>query len=119
MTEKLPKWVKDPRELGMIAQWPEDWKVFHEHGLEWLLASGQVQSGLFTEALGGDADKIREFLPGRDDERPWMKFVGGRLLAGVGAELLLKGIFLKAGFSLRKPANPRKDGKRSVTPTLP
>jgi hypothetical protein len=39
----------------------------------------------------------------RDESRPWVEFIRGRLLAGVGAELLLKGLYLKKGFSIRTP----------------
>jgi hypothetical protein len=109
MQEKLPRWAKDPRELGMPAQWPEDWRAFHHHGLEWLVSSGRVRPELFTEPLGRDAARVLGLIPARDESRPWSEFLGGRLLAGVGAELLLKGLFLKAGFSIRTPANPRAD----------
>ena len=91
---KLPKWVKDPREIGMNSQWPEDWRVYHEHGMESLVASGRVTPTLFLEPLPRTASPIMEAFPDRGDT-PWFYYVAGRLLAGTGVEILLKGLFLK------------------------
>lgn len=107
MPAKLPKWAKDPRELGMIAQWPEDWQTYHEHGLEWVLASRRVDARLFSVPLGPDASEVLALFPDRDESRPWFEFVSGRLFVGVGAELLLKGLYLKEGISIRKPPTPK------------
>ena len=116
MAEKLPRWVKDPRELGMIAQWPEDWRTFHEHGLEWILSSGRIDARLFAEPLGSNAMGVLGLVLGRDETRPWIEFVTGRLLAGVGAELLLKGLYMKRGFSIRTPETSKSPLARLGSP---
>jgi hypothetical protein len=120
-TAKLPRWARrearnqkrrgqefDSRQLGMIAQWPEQWGDYHTHGLESLVMSGRVDRTLFTEPLGRSADRVLAMFIARDSEAPWIYFVAGRLLAGVGAEILLKGLYLKRGYSIRNPEDPQR-----------
>lgn len=99
----------DPREADIIAQWPEKWTAYHIHGLECIAMSGRISSTLFTIDPGHRVEPILEAFPSRDPSTPWIYFVAGQLLAGVGAEILLKGVYMKAGYSLRNPDNPRKE----------
>lgn len=96
----------DPREADIIAQWPEDWMEYHRHGLESIVMSGRVAGSLFIDPLGGSGDRVLSAFSKRDSSVPWIYFVAGRLLAGVGAEILLKGLYLKSGYSIRNPDNP-------------
>ncbi len=110
--EKLPRWGKrearacerrnrsfDLRQLDMIAQWPEDWTTYHAHGLECVVMSGRVTSTLFTGPSRGI--RVQEVFPERDREDPWIHFVAGRLLAGVGVEVLLKDLYLTPNCAAR------------------
>jgi hypothetical protein len=119
---KLPRWATreaklcerrgekfDMRMLGAAAQWPEDWRVYHQHGLECIVMSGRVDKALFIEPIGHDGERIRAMFPPRDPDALWIYFVMGRLLVGVGAEILLKGLYLKRGYSIRNPENPHKE----------
>jgi hypothetical protein len=96
-----------PREADIIAQWPEDWREYHTHGLECIVMSGRIRSALFTEDPGGRAEPILAAFARYDDKAPWIHFVAGRLLAGVGVEILLKGLYLKRGYSIRNPDDHR------------
>jgi hypothetical protein len=107
MAKALPRWAKDPREIGMIAQWPQDWRVYHRHGLESIVASGRVAPALLLEPFPGTADPILQAFPGPGDT-PWFYYIAGRLLAGTGVEILLKGLYLKRGYSIRDPNDRRK-----------
>ena len=91
----------------MSAQWSEDWRPYHEHGLESLVASGRVAPAFFLEALPRMADPIMQAFPERRDT-PWFYYIAGRLLAGTGVEILLKGLYLKRGYSIRDPYDRRK-----------
>ena len=102
MGESLPRWAKDSREIGMVAQWPEEWRVYHEHGVESLVASGRVKPSLFLEVFPKTVAPIMEAFPDRGDT-PWFYYIAGRLLAGTGVEILLKGVYLKCGYSIRNP----------------
>jgi hypothetical protein len=98
----------DPREADIIAQWPEGWRKYHTHGLECIVMSGRVASSLFIEPPSRRIDQVRK--------APWIYFVAGRLLAGVGTEILLKGLYLKSGYSIRKPDDPRKQSLAQLGP---
>lgn len=98
----------------MVSQWPEGWKTYHEHGLECIITSGRILASLFDEPYPSDGKTAMGLLPERDPANPWVYFVAGRLLAGVGAEVLFKGLYLKRGYSIRKPDNPRKQTLASL-----
>jgi len=105
----IPGWVRGtPKELTMISQWPEDWRNWHTHGLEWLLMSDVITTKLFTEPSPAWANQVLQAFPGRV-EVPWAHWVAGYLLAGVGAEILLKGLYLKQGISVRSPNDPERE----------
>lgn len=102
---EIPKWVEwDVRESEMASDWSEDWKEHHAHGLEWIVVSACVQPKLFIEP----SLPSHEWFPGRNEDLPWAYCVAARLLAGAGAEIILKGLYLKSGYSIRKPDNPRE-----------
>jgi hypothetical protein len=93
--------------MGMTAQWPGDWKAWHTHGLEWIMMSGRVSPGLFTDPLTADGTRILAAFPERDNKVPWAHHIAGYLLAGVATEILLKGLYLKSGYSIRKPSGEK------------
>ncbi len=114
--EELPRWAKrerkqrqkggkefDLKELDKQAQWPEDWRIWHSHGLELVGTSGRVAPSLFLEMPDGTAQQVLGAFRDRGPMESWVEFVKGRLAVGVGAEVLLKGLFLKRGFSIREP----------------
>ena len=97
---EVPWWIeRDVREFGTRAQWSEDWREFHTSGLELVLMSGRVLPRLFTST----GAVSRDDLPEHDYSVPWRYNVAGHLMAGVGTEILLKGLYTKRGFSIRKP----------------
>jgi hypothetical protein len=108
----LPKWVKrSPREARMGALWPEepdDWQEWHAHGLHFIAMSGRVFPKLFTEPHAVDNGRLLAAFLHDEDDVPWTYRLAGYLLAGVGAEYLLKGLYLKAGYSLRNPDRPNE-----------
>lgn len=100
----IPGWVKQtPMEMGMTSQWPGDWKAWHTHGLEWIVMSGRVSPTLFTEPPTPDGTRVLAAFPQRDVKVPWAHHVAGYLLAGVATEILLKALYLRSGYSIRKP----------------
>ena len=100
---KIPRWVKgDIREFPGASQWSEDWREFHVDGLRWIIASGRISRDLFTPPIAG-AEQISKAFLAREPSLPWSLWVAGRVLAGAGAEMLLKGLYIKSGFSIRNP----------------
>jgi len=98
---RVPAWVRrDIREAGMPAQWSEDWRTFHAHGLELLLMSGRFTPEMITGSGVLQVDSRFGSIP---EGLPWRFSVVSYLLAGVGTEILLKGLYTLKGFSLRKP----------------
>ena len=98
----------DPAELGLPAQWPETFQDIHLHGLELISRSGRLRPALFHDPSSADpAFSMRMVLP-RGANEAWADYIIGRLLVGVGAEMMLKALFTKRGFSLRRPDDPRK-----------
>lgn len=81
------------------AAWPDDWRTFHLQGLECLVRSGRATPALFAEAWNDDPARLPHLLPPKEKEEPWLPYVASRMLAGVGAELLLRGLYLKRGIA--------------------
>jgi hypothetical protein len=106
----IPKWVKrSPREMMMGAHWPEgpeDWREWHEHGLQLIIVSGRISSSLFTDPPTRDGNRVLATFMDHDYRLPWAYRLAAYLLAGVGTEYLLKSLYIKAGYSLRNPDRP-------------
>src|SRR5262245_37597508 len=89
----------------MAAHWSENWRKYHLYGLESILVSGRVRATLFTKPKPLSTDLMSTFA----GYAPWVHFIAGRLLAGAGVEILLKGLYLKNGYSIRNPKHVTKE----------
>ena len=83
-----------------ISAWTENWKEFHIAGLEMLMFSNLINPTHFLPPFPSQVQPGALFREGKG-EMDWTKWLVGRLLVGIGCEILLKGLFLKHKYSIR------------------
>ena len=83
-----------------IPAWTENWKEFHIAGLEMLMFSDLINPTHFLPPFPTQVQPGEIFREGKG-EMDWTKWLVGRLLIGIGCEILLKGLFLKHNYSIK------------------